>query len=125
VSRWFCTRRGECDGVTLGDICCRHFTRRIQDRIGKGADVRVDALEVAQNVEMKRGCFQRLRPALAQSFKVPLCRRQLVFRNSVFSEISFRASLRSPDMNTPNAILRLSRTRLWNAVSSAPPSVEN
>jgi pimeloyl-ACP methyl ester carboxylesterase len=33
-----------------------------------------------------------------------------------------RASLRSPDMKTPKAILRLSSTRLWKARSSAAPT---
>src|SRR5262245_2488609 len=48
-------RRQRCRrGLALGDAIGREFPRGVEDRIGDRADVRVDAAEVAQHVEMQR-----------------------------------------------------------------------
>ena len=44
----------------------------IQHRISDRADVRMDAFQVAQHVEVQRGRFQGLRPAFAQALEMPL-----------------------------------------------------
>ena len=46
-------------------------------------------------------------------------------RSALFSASSLRASLTSPDMNTPKAIRSESVVRLWKAESSSAPSGEN
>ena len=51
--------------------------RLLEHGIGHRADVRVDALEVAQHVEMGRRRLHRLRPALAQPLEMALGCRQL------------------------------------------------
>ncbi len=55
----------------------RHFTGCIERRISNRANVGVDALEVAQDVEMKGCRFQTLRPAFTQAFQMLLRRVKL------------------------------------------------
>src|SRR5205814_935864 len=46
-------------------------------RIGDRADVRMNALEVAQDVEVQRGRLDALRPSLAQAREMVFGRREL------------------------------------------------
>ena len=85
----------------------------------------MNATQVAQHVEVKRGRLKGFQPALPQAIEVPLGCGQFGLRNAAFSASSQRASLTSPDMNTSNAILSESMIRLWNADNSSTPSGEN
>ena len=101
------------------------FACGIEHGVGDRTDVRVNAPEIAQHVEMQRRGLDGLGPALAQTVEMPFGGGQLGVRNSAFSASSLRASLTSPDMKTPKAIRRESIVRLWKAESSSAPSVEN
>src|SRR3954454_18925827 len=68
---------GERDGIACADVHRGDLARRLQHRIGDRADVRVDSLEITQHVEVERGRLLRLRLAFAQSYEVPLRRREL------------------------------------------------
>ena len=53
----FCARRAKRYRVALRNISYRHFTGCIEHRISNRANMRVDALKVAQNVKMERCRF--------------------------------------------------------------------
>ena len=55
----------------------RQSTSCLQHRIGDRADVRVNALEVAEDVEVQRGRLESFRAAFAQALEVAIRRFQL------------------------------------------------
>src|SRR4029079_11979982 len=65
---------GDGDGVAFGGVGGRHLAGSLQHRVGDRAYVRVNALEVAQHVEVQRRRLQRLGPARAQPLEVTLGR---------------------------------------------------
>jgi hypothetical protein len=60
-----CARQCKRDWVALRDVDDRHFSGPIEDGIGDRTDMRVNALEVAQHVKVKRRCLQALGPTFA------------------------------------------------------------
>src|ERR1043166_3186647 len=87
------------------------FPRRLEHGVGNRANMRMNAFEIAQHVEMQRGRLQALGPALAQPPRWLSAAASSSERSSAFSSISLRATLTSPDMKTPKASLRFSMTR--------------
>ena len=79
------------------------FPCGVQHGIGYRADVRVNSPEVAQHVEMKRGGLDGLGSTFTEALQMPFGRGKLGLRSKAFSARSLRASLTSPDMNTPKA----------------------
>src|SRR5208282_3759816 len=57
----------------------RQFAGRFQHRISYRADMRIDALEVGERVEMQRGRLQALRSAFAQPLEMAVSRLDLGF----------------------------------------------
>ena len=68
---WLIGQSVGCCGV-LDGAKRRQFAGGFQHRIGDRADMRMDALEVAQHVEMQRRRLQALRPAFAQPLEMPV-----------------------------------------------------
>src|ERR1700682_3569959 len=53
------------------------FTQALQHRIGGGTNVRVNTLEITQDIEVQRTRFDALRSAFPQPREVAFCRRIL------------------------------------------------
>jgi len=60
------------DRVALCNVVGRHLSGGFKHRIGDRTDVGMNALEVAQDVEVERGRFDRFRPTCAQALEVVL-----------------------------------------------------
>jgi hypothetical protein len=84
----------------------------LKDRIGYRADMRVNALDVPQNVEMRGARFDAFRSTFASA------QASSAVRTCVFSLMSLRAILTSPLMKTLKARLKLSIMSLWKSASS-------
>ena len=97
----------------------------VEQRVGDRADMRVDALEVAQDVEVRarsNRCSPAARRAAAPGGSRPPGARRRGPRPSRRSACAAIAT--SPDMKTPSAIRRLSSTWACSASISAQPSLE-
>src|SRR5207237_2577798 len=70
-------RSGDCGGLARLMAIGLKLTGCLQHGISDRANMRMNALEVTQHVEMQRGGFEALWPSLAQPLQVPLGRGEL------------------------------------------------
>ena len=71
-----CPSRSTGFGIPLAQAAVVQFAGELQDRIGDRGQVPVDALEVADDVEMDRARLDRFRPAFAQPREMAVGRRR-------------------------------------------------
>ena len=74
--------------------------------------MRVDALEIAHDIEVQGTGLDAGDQAFAQPGQMIFCRQPSASRIATFSSTSWRAILISPEMKTLSASLRFSTTRL-------------